>query len=225
MTKGHLCFIENNLILPITKGCESAMAKAESNKQKKKEALYNTAFELFTTKGIHKTTISDIVQKAGVAKGTFYLYFADKYDISNKLVAKKTSSLFTNAVNAVTKTDIEHFQDRFIFIIDHIIDELTRNKALLTFISKNLGWGVFKSALENRIVTEDLKFYDMYLNLLEEDEYEYEEPEIMLFTIIELVGSSAYSCILSNEPVSIVEYKPYLYRTIRIILESHKLTL
>ncbi|MCI8407768.1 MAG: TetR/AcrR family transcriptional regulator [Lachnospiraceae bacterium] len=201
------------------------MAKAESNKQKKKEALYNTAFELFTTKGIHKTTISDIVQKAGVAKGTFYLYFADKYDISNKLVAKKTSSLFTNAVNAVTKTDIEHFQDRFIFIIDHIIDELTRNKALLTFISKNLGWGVFKSALENRIVTEDLKFYDMYLNLLEEDEYEYEEPEIMLFTIIELVGSSAYSCILSNEPVSIVEYKPYLYRTIRIILESHKLTL
>lgn len=177
-------YIILKIILPITKGRESAMAKAENNKQKKKEALYNTAFELFTTKGIHKTTISDIVQKAGVAKGTFYLYFADKYDISNKLVAKKTSSLFTNAVNAVTKTDIEHFQDRFIFIIDHIIDELTRNKALLTFISKNLGWGVFKSALENRIVTDDLKFYDMYLNLLEEDEYEYEEPEIMLFTII-----------------------------------------
>lgn len=215
-------YIILKIILPITKGCGPAMARAENNKQKKKEALYNTAFELFTTKGIHKTTISDIVQKAGVAKGTFYLYFADKYDISNKLVAKKTSSLFTNAVNAVTKTDIVHFQDRFIFIIDHIIDELTRNKALLTFISKNLGWGVFKSALENRIVTEDLKFYDMYLNLLEEDEYEYEEPEIMLFTIIELVGSSAYSCILSNEPVSIEDYKPYLYRTIRIIIESHK---
>lgn len=198
------------------------MAKAESNKQKKKEALYNTAFELFTTKGIHKTTISDIVQKAGVAKGTFYLYFTDKYDISNKLVAKKTSILFTNAVNAVNETDIESFPDKFIFIIDYIIDELTRNKALLTFISKNLGWGVFKSALENRIVTEDLKFYDMYLNILEEDEYEYEEPEIMLFTIVELVGSSVYSCILSNEPVPIEEYKTYLYRTIRIILESHK---
>lgn len=198
------------------------MAKAESNKQKKKEALYNTAFELFTTKGIHKTTISDIVQKAGVAKGTFYLYFTDKYDISNKLVAKKTSTLFTNAVNAVYQTDLESFQDRFIFIIDYIIDELTNNKALLTFISKNLGWGVFKSALENRIIAEDLKFYDMYLNLLEQDEYEYEEPEIMLFTIIELVGSSAYSCILFNEPVPISEYKTYLYRTIRIILESHK---
>ena len=50
------------------------MGKLESNKKKKEDALYNTAFELFTTKGTNKTTISDIVEKAGVAKGTFYLY-------------------------------------------------------------------------------------------------------------------------------------------------------
>ena len=48
------------------------MGKLESNKKKKEDALYNTAFELFTTKGTNKTTISDIVEKAGVAKGTFY---------------------------------------------------------------------------------------------------------------------------------------------------------
>ena len=51
------------------------MGKLESNKKKKKNALYTTAFDLFTTKGIAKTTISDIVESAGVAKGTFYLYF------------------------------------------------------------------------------------------------------------------------------------------------------
>ena len=38
----------------------------------------------FTSKGIQKTSISDIVEDAGVAKGTFYLYFKDKYDIRNK---------------------------------------------------------------------------------------------------------------------------------------------
>ncbi len=199
------------------------MAKAENNKQKKREALFNTAFELFTTKGLQKTTISDIVQKAGVAKGTFYLYFADKYDVSNKLVAKKTSELFTNAINALSKMEIVNFQDRFLYVIDHVIDDLTKNKPLLTFISKNLGWGVFKTALENKNPSEDSKFYDMYLNLLKEDEYDYREPEIMLFTIIELVGSTAYSCILSNEPLSIQEYKPYLYKTIEMIIESHKI--
>ena len=47
------------------------MGKLESNKKKKEDALYNTAFELFTTKGTNKTTISDIVEKAGVARELF----------------------------------------------------------------------------------------------------------------------------------------------------------
>ena len=73
------------------------MGKLELNKKKKKDALFNTAFELFTTKGLTKTTISDIVNQAGVAKGTFYLYFKDKYDIRNKLVSHKTGELFFRA--------------------------------------------------------------------------------------------------------------------------------
>ena len=77
------------------------MGKLESNKKKKEDALYNTAFELFTTKGTNKTTISDIVEKAGVAKGTFYLYFKDKYDIRNKLASSKTQDLFFAAYLAV----------------------------------------------------------------------------------------------------------------------------
>ena len=51
------------------------MNKLELNKKIKKDSLLNTAFELFTTKGIHKTSIAEIVQHAGVDKGTFYLYF------------------------------------------------------------------------------------------------------------------------------------------------------
>ena len=66
------------------------MGKLELKKQKKKDALFNTAFELFTTKGTNQTTISDIVNKAGVAKGTFYLYFKDKYDIRNKLCCDRS---------------------------------------------------------------------------------------------------------------------------------------
>lgn len=73
------------------------MGKLELNKMRKKSALYNTAFELFTTKGLAKTTISDIVENAGVAKGTFYLYFKDKYDIRNKLISHKAGELFSQA--------------------------------------------------------------------------------------------------------------------------------
>ncbi len=64
------------------------MGKVDENKKKKKEALFNAAYELFTTKGINSTAISDIVEKAAVAKGTFYLYFKDKYDVKNKLIVQ-----------------------------------------------------------------------------------------------------------------------------------------
>jgi len=59
------------------------MGKLENNKQQKRTSLLDTAFKLFTTQGVSKTSIAEISQKAGIAKGTFYLYFKDKYDIRN----------------------------------------------------------------------------------------------------------------------------------------------
>lgn len=51
------------------------MGKLELNKKRKKSALYNTAFELFTTKGLAKTTISDIVENAGSCQRNFLPLF------------------------------------------------------------------------------------------------------------------------------------------------------
>ena len=62
------------------------MGKVEIKKKEKKNALFQNAFDLFIDKGFAKTTISDIVERAGLAKGTFYLYFKDKYDLRDKLV-------------------------------------------------------------------------------------------------------------------------------------------
>ena len=65
------------------------MGKIDNNKQMKRESLLDSAFSLFIDNGFNKTSISDIVNNAGVAKGTFYLYFKDKYDIRNHLIAHK----------------------------------------------------------------------------------------------------------------------------------------
>lgn len=44
----------------------------------KKSRLLRAAKEAFAEKGLEKTTISEIVKKAGMAQGTFYLYFSSK---------------------------------------------------------------------------------------------------------------------------------------------------
>lgn len=195
------------------------MGKLEVNKKKKKAALYNTAFELFTTKGLAKTTISDIVEQAGVAKGTFYLYFKDKYDIHNKLVFHKTGELFFKAHEALEETGLTDFEDQIHFITDYILTELDQNRRLLLFISKNLAWGVFKGAFEEKMPNEDYHFYQSYLNLLSRNGRTYKNPELLLFTIIELVGASCYSCILYQQPVSLTEYRPYLHKAIDGIMQ------
>ena len=41
------------------------MGKVENNKKLKENSLLKTAFEFFTTKGFSKTSITDIVDKAG----------------------------------------------------------------------------------------------------------------------------------------------------------------
>lgn len=197
------------------------MGKVDENKKKKKEALFNTAYELFTTKGINSTAISDIVEKAGVAKGTFYLYFKDKYDIKNKLIAHKTNELFAAAGTALEAAGITGLEDELIFIINHIVDLLVANKPLLNFISKNLVMGALRSTLltgEN----SDREFYEKFLELVEQDEYTYEDVDVMLFTIVELAGSAGYNSILYNEPLPIEEYKPFLYRSVRLIIKSHR---
>ena len=74
-------------------------SKIEQNKHEKKMKLLNAAYNLFGTIGFDKTSIQDIVHRAGVAKGTFYLYFKNKEDTeinrSNSLF-KKLFSFGTN---------------------------------------------------------------------------------------------------------------------------------
>ena len=161
------------------------MGRVEENKKRKKEALFRTAYELFTTKGINSTAISDIVEKAGVAKGTFYLYFKDKYDIKNKLIAHKTKELFDHAAVALENSGITGLEDQLVFIIDDIINILVANKPLLNFISKNLVMGALKSAFWSEEESDKI-FYERYLELVEADTYNYKDIDIMLFTILEL---------------------------------------
>jgi AcrR family transcriptional regulator len=202
------------------------MSKIESNKIQKRNSLLSTAFHLFTTKGVNQTSIAEISEQAGIAKGTFYLYFKDKYDIRNKLISHEASKLFMAASAALEKrcpgsgTKMS-FEDKIVFIVDYIIEALNQDKTLLNFISKNLSWGIFKEALTTNVAEEDVNFKDAYYEMLAAEETSYNEPEIMLFLITELVSSTSYSSILYGEPADIETLKPYIITTVRSIIESH----
>ena len=196
-------------------GKERAMGKAELKKRRKKESLLNTAFSLFSSKGFQNTSISDIVDRAGVAKGTFYLYFTDKYDIRNKLIAHKAASLFLEVCQALPQNEKLSFEDQILYITENMIDRLEADPTLLRFISKHLSWGVFRNSVISFQDGSDQSAYEAFVALLHGSGKQFRDPEIMIYMIIELVSGAIYNPILHGQPASLAKIKPYLYDSIR----------
>jgi hypothetical protein len=196
------------------------MGKVEIKKENKRKDLLNAAFELFTTKGFHNTSIADIVNQAGIAKGTFYLYFKDKTDIRNRLIASKATQLFRNACLKLHETDITGLDKQFIFLTDEILRALEQDRSLLFFLSKHLSWGIFKSSVTEDPTNEGPSCRELYKDLIDQSGYQFENPEIIIYLIIELVAGVSYNAILYSDPASIEDLKPYLHTMICRILSD-----
>ncbi|MCB9565999.1 MAG: TetR/AcrR family transcriptional regulator [Myxococcales bacterium] len=53
----------------------------EDPRGRKRRRILEAASELFVAHGYRKASIGDIARRAGIAKGTFYLYFESKIDV------------------------------------------------------------------------------------------------------------------------------------------------
>jgi len=61
--------------------------------EERKNAISEAAAACFADRGYHATQVSDIIAKAGVARGTFYLYFKSKHDIFDTILDEFISTL------------------------------------------------------------------------------------------------------------------------------------
>jgi AcrR family transcriptional regulator len=90
-----------------SKKLERAPARAAKNRApvaraERRQQILLAARGLFAKRGYHLTTIDDIVAQAGVARGTFYLYFEDKRAIFSDLIDRFGSQLAMAIVRIVT---------------------------------------------------------------------------------------------------------------------------
>ena len=196
----------------------------KSEEVSKESRLLDTAYKLFTQKGIKDTSIQEIADNADVGKGTFYLYFKDKYELRDVLIYRKSNKLFNDAYKESKKKSFDTLTDQMIFIIDYVINKLNKNQVLLKFISKNLSWGVFNETISKvyNISNEENEngIYSLFLKGIKEYNIKLENPEVTLFMIIELAGATCFNYILYKEPVSIDEFKPYLYDAIKKLINE-----
>ena len=197
------------------------MGKIEDKKRQKKEALLTSAYQLFTNKGIDNTSVPEIVKNAKMAKGTFYLYFTDKYQMRDILVANQANRIFEKANASLEKKQTGSLEECILYLVNNIIDQLSKNPTLLGFIAKNLSWGIFSNI---RISGFDNKnCMDIFDSLLLESKRIFRQKELMIYMIVELVNSTCYNVILHNEPVPIAKLKEELGITITNIMHQFEM--
>lgn len=203
---------------------EKKVSKVKENKRRKEEELFTAAYELFTTKGTKNTAIDEIVKKAGVAKGTFYLYFKDKYDIINKLILRKSVQIIKDAMKKTEEEKIEAFEDQTIFFIDYLINYFKTNKLLLKLINKNFSCGLYKRTMLGSSDESHKEVQEIMQNFMDNLQSKYnmslKEAESTLFMIFELVGGVCYSSIVLGEPEDIDTIKPILFKKILAMMRN-----
>ncbi len=104
--------------------------------------LLAVAEEVFGTKRYHGTSVVDITQAAGVAQGTFYVYFPSKLTIFHELVTYLSHALRKHIAVAVSDLD------------DRLEIERTGIRAFLEFIREHKY--LYRIVREAEAVDEDL---------------------------------------------------------------------
>src|SRR6516165_5605327 len=59
----------------------------------RREQVLRHAKQIFARKGYHRTNIADIITRAQIARGTFYLYFQNKRDLFEELLEQVLGEL------------------------------------------------------------------------------------------------------------------------------------
>jgi AcrR family transcriptional regulator len=105
------------------------------DKATSRDVILECALELFHSKGVEKTSVSEIVQKAGIAKGTFYLYFKDKDDLVDSVISFYTREFIDQVIIPFQSVP------KIIILSDAIMKYFSKNTLLLVELRKNLQSG------------------------------------------------------------------------------------
>lgn len=77
---------------------DGRVRRGVETREARRAQILESALTVFSTKGYHATSVSDLVDAAGVARGTFYLYFDSKEAIFSELVSELLAHLRANVV-------------------------------------------------------------------------------------------------------------------------------
>jgi AcrR family transcriptional regulator len=136
--------------------------KAVLPKAERRQQILIAARDVFAKRGYHQATIDDIVAQAGVARGTFYLYFEDKRAVFSELIDRFAQQLSMSISRIVTDDPARPVPEQVLENIRAIIAACLAERAMTKILFTD-AVGV-DPAFDRKLLT----FYDAVVQLLTE---------------------------------------------------------
>ena len=192
------------------------MTSVSQKKTDKKLRLLKSAYTLFESKGVNLTAVDDVVKAAGVAKGTFYLYFKDKHDLIDQMMIAESRTVLHGILNELR----EHCSrealppaDRLIFVFNRLLDYFAQHQKLIPLLCKNFS-ACYRANCESddEETREDMK--QLLTPFLETGMSE-TEARIHLFLLSDMLGGVCCGAITGDFPYDLDTIRPCLDSVIR----------
>lgn len=198
------------------------MPTVEENKNEKRSKLMDAAHSLFTSgSALKPPTIDEVVKLAGVAKGTFYLYFKDKYELMDQLFLKKLAE----CVNSALFKTRQHFAgrqtddaERVNTFLDNVFVYIEENKAFLPLVRDRVS-SCYRMMLKGR--EAELKdAYGSLVKLFLAHGYTEYESEMNIYILVSMLTSVSCDGAVHGEPYKLDEIKHGMQRLVNKLLAN-----
>lgn len=119
----------------------------------KKDKILNISREFFYTKGYGKTSIQNIIDKAEIAKGTFYHYFKSKEDLLNQFTSREVSGVYDLVYKTLDMdlNALEKLEMMFKFASNWKSENVKLMRALVRILISDVNIMLRHSMLQNQI--------------------------------------------------------------------------
>ncbi|MDD6229094.1 MAG: TetR/AcrR family transcriptional regulator [Lactimicrobium massiliense] len=185
-------------------------------KLEKRKKLLDSSYELFVEKGISNVSIAEICQKAGIAKGTFYLYFTSKEDIARALNRRISFTLMQKAYDEVNRNRKDTFADNVITMANFIIDYFHADTETLKMMRKDFIFPLTVDDFDNSTNPLMVSLRQEISDYASVSGYSNHEILFRLYSLLSMIAGICHSVIIDHFPdTDIDDLKPVLFDMIR----------
>jgi AcrR family transcriptional regulator len=104
--------------------------RAAHQRSERRRELLAVALAVFAKRGYHQTRISDIIEAAGVARGTFYLYFPSKHAIFEALLDEVLRRIRGSVIGVEVGPDAPPLRDQIHTTLVRLLSLVRESPAL-----------------------------------------------------------------------------------------------